>query len=129
MISLDTNLLLRLLLNDVPAQTKLVEQLLRSNPQVYVTDIVVTETVYVLENIYKLPRQTIHNLISQLLEMQQMVSNPYFLPHTLKLYLAKPALSFVDCYAACEAHYHRNRLYTFDKKLASQGGSHISLLA
>ncbi len=124
MTSLDTNVVLRFLLDDVPEQTQLATKLITKD-KVYVTDVVVIEAIYVLEKVIGLSRQDITKLISDFLGFSNVVHNPYFLLDTIKLYKRQPALSIVDCYATAEAKAYSNKLVTFDKRLVNQGGDHV----
>ena len=123
MKSLDTNIVLRFLLNDVPSQTAKAKTLLSRSPT-YVSDVVVTEAVFVMESFFGLDRTSIAHLIRMLMAVPGLISS-FFLQDVIDLYLARPALSWVDCYAAIEAKISGNSLYTFDKKLRTQGGSHV----
>lgn len=113
-----------MLLNDVPAQASRANKLLSSSP-VYVSDVILTETVYVLEQTLKYDRNFISNVLRMFLEMPGVLHNDHILPQVLSLFEQKPSLSFVDCYAAAEAKIFGTKLYTFDKKLISQGGAHV----
>jgi predicted nucleic-acid-binding protein len=128
MISLDTNIVLRFLLGDVPDQSEKATKLIE-NHKVYVTDVILTEVVYVLEKLYELPRKDIYELVTDFLNFSNVVHNPRFLLDTLALYRAHPSLSFVDCYACEEAKSYANELVTYDKRLTSQGGAHVKILA
>jgi len=127
MISLDTNVVLRFLLDDVPEQTKKATNVIGKN-KVYVTDVVVVEVVYVLEKVILLPRQDITRLVTDFLGFANVVHNPYFLLEVIQLYEHHPSLSVVDCYATAEAKAYNNQLITFDKRLISQGGRHVTSL-
>ena len=122
--SLDTNVVLRFLLNDIPVQTSKARRLISSS-QVYVSDVVVTETVYVLEQTLKYDRSFISGLLRMFLSLPQLSHNDHILPDAISLFEKRSALSFVDCYAAMEAKVFGAKLYTFDKKLIKQGGAHI----
>lgn len=124
MNSVDTNIVLRFLLNDVPAQTARSKKLLAGSP-VYVSDVVVTETVYVLEQTLKYDRSFISSLLRMFLGLPGVSHNDHILPAVFSLFEQKPSLSFVDCYAATEAKIFGTKLYTFDKKLINQGGAHV----
>lgn len=124
MNSLDTNVILRFLLNDIPAQTARARRLISSSP-VYVSDVVVTETVYVLEQSLKYDRSFISRLLRMFLSVPGVSHNDHILPGVINLFEKKRSLSFVDCYAATEAEIFGTKLYTFDKKLLNQGGAHV----
>lgn len=123
MKSLDTNIVLRFLLNDIPSQNLKAKALLSKSPT-YVSDVVVTEAVFVMESFFALDRASVAHLIKMFLVVPGLISS-FFLPDVIDLYLARPALSWVDCYVAIEAKISGNNLYTFDKKLRTQGGSHV----
>lgn len=127
MISLDTNVVLRFLLNDVPPQTQKATKIIQDS-QVYVTDVIVVEVIYVLEKVYMLGRSDVCTLVVNFLGFANVIYNTRFLLETVQRYEQYPALSIVDCYAAAEAKDYNNQLVTFDKRLATQGGQHINLL-
>lgn len=124
MNSLDTNIVLRFLLNDIPEQTIMARRLIAASP-VYVSDVVVTETIYVLEQKLIYDRSFICGVLRMFLGLQSVFYNDLVLPSVMKMFEERPSLSFVDCYAAMEAKVFGTKLYTFDKKLINQGGSHV----
>ncbi len=125
MTSLDTNVVLRFLLNDLPEQTEKAAKVIVKD-KVYVTDVVTVETVYVLEKVIELSRKDVVKLVTDFLGFANVVHNPFFLLDAIELYEQHPALSIVDCYAIAEAKAYNNKLVTFDKRLVSQGGNHVS---
>lgn len=127
MTSLDTNVVLRFLLNDVPEQTEIAAKVI-SKDKVYVTDVVTVEVVYVLEKVIELSRKDITKLVTGFLGFANVVHNPLFLLNAINFYEHHPSLSIVDCYATAESDAYNNKLVTFDKRLASQGGKHVSVL-
>ena len=127
MISLDTNVVLRFLLNDIPEETKKADVLIKQN-KVYVTDVTLMEIIYVLERALSLPRKEIKELIISFLSFANVVHNTVFLIDAVTFYSQHPSLSIVDCYASAEASAYHNRLVTFDKRLVSQGGDHVDSL-
>ncbi len=124
MNSLDTNIVLRFFLNDIPEQTIMARRLIAASP-VYVSDVVVTETIYVLEQKLIYDRSFICGVLRMFLGLQSVFYNDLVLPSVMKMFEERPSLSFVDCYAAMEAKVFGTKLYTFDKKLINQGGSHV----
>ncbi len=124
MNSLDTNIVLRYLLNDIPEQAEKVRTIIASSG-CYITDVVATEIVFVLERVIELDRQDIVRLLKSFLSLPNMIYNVYFLDQTLELYEKQSSLSIVDCYAATEAKVYKNYLLSFDKNLIKYGGSHI----
>lgn len=124
MNSLDTNIVLRYLLDDVPEQTAKA-RLVIVDSACYVTDVVATEVVFVLERVIGMERSDIVKLVQAFLGLPNLVYADYLLDETFELYSKQPSLSFVDCYAAIEAKIYKNTLYTFDKQLTKNGGTQI----
>ena len=127
MTSLDTNVVLRFLLGDVPGQTDKATSLIESRT-VYVTDVIIIEAIYVLEKVYQLSRADICDLIVGFLGFSNVVHNPRFLLDAIDMYRCHQALSIVDCYACHEARAYGNDLVTLDKRLVNQGGPHVHAL-
>ena len=124
MISLDANVILRYFLNDVPTQSLKSKAVIGSS-SVYVTDVVLTEVVFVLERVIEMDRSDIVRLVSAFLSLPNLIYNDYFLDQTIELYGTQKSLSFVDCYAATEAKMYNNVLVTFDQQLVKHGGDHV----
>lgn len=124
MISLDTNVVLRFLLNDVPSQTARARALF-SKPAVYVSDVVISEVAFVLERAMRFDRPYIGSLLKALMALPNLTVGSHFWLEAISLFESKKSLSFVDCYAATEAKVFGGTLYTFDRKLLNQGGKHI----
>ncbi len=124
MNSLDTNVVLRYLLNDIPEQTLKSKAVITGSAS-YVTDVVVTETIFVLERVVGMDRADIVRLIKKFLGLNSLIYNYYFLDQVIELYGVKKMLSIVDCYASVEAKVYKNVLITFDEELAKHGGKHV----
>jgi predicted nucleic-acid-binding protein len=124
MNSLDANVVLRFLLWDVPEQAKKAEQLIGYSA-CYVTDVIVTEVVFVLERVEGMERADIGRLLLKFLALPTVSSNERVLSRCLDLYTRRKALSFPDCYSAIEALQQGADLTTFDKDLIKHGGSHV----
>ena len=77
MIALDTNVLIRFLVEDDEAQsrraTKLIEGTVARDDQLFVSDIVMCETVWVLSSAYRFSRAEIVDALSQLLRARSVV--------------------------------------------------------
>jgi predicted nucleic-acid-binding protein len=123
--SVDANVLLRFFLHDEEAQTRQVGVLfMRENVIYHVADIVFQEMADVLYKYYDYDNQEAARLLSVMLNMPQLRCNRDILEPTLTLFAAHPKLSFADCYLACYARAKDcEPLWTFDRKLAAQGGS------
>ena len=119
--AIDTNIILRIILDDVPGMREKALRLLRKDGKAYfVSDIAISEAVYQMERVDKLSRDYIVAALRHLLEDNELRFSPY-LETIFSMYLSHPKLSFNDCYLAVEAE-KRNvaPLWTLDHKLAIQ---------
>ena len=123
--SLDTNALLRLLLNDIPKQHEATKKLLiQAEKQLAVADAAIIELVFVLARYYGLSRPQVNEAVTGLMQLQQINCNRALFEKALLLYLSRPALSFEDCCLSTYATLNEaEQLWTFDKKLASQAAN------
>lgn len=123
--SLDTNVLLRLLLNDIPEQHDAAKKLItEASGQLAVADTAIIELVFVLERHYQLMRNQISEAVMGILQLKEINANRMLFEAALPAYVGSPALSFEDC---CLGAYAKiddaEPLWTFDKKLANQSAS------
>lgn len=117
--SLDTNVLLRLILGDIPTQAEAVEKLLKPGSLFDVSDITIIEMIFVLEKIYKLPRTLIQENIFTIINHPSITCNRKLFSQTLPLYTGNPKLSIIDCALTKYAELSKAiPLYTFDTALA-----------
>lgn len=117
--SLDANVLLRLLLNDVPAEHAAALELV-GRGSFKVSDVAVAEVVFVLDRHYNWTCEQIHRLVGRLLQQPPILGSAQVGP-SLDRYKSAPKLSFEDCLLV--EHAGRDRaepLWTFDRKLANQ---------
>ncbi len=117
--SLDSNIVLRLILHDVPEQSALAADYLGRH-QCYVTDVVVSECVYVLEKVYRFDRKFIQNAFSNLLELDELSYSETLIEEAFNLYVSLRTLSFADCYSVAEAKFGTNQLLTFDRAIIKE---------
>lgn len=119
--SLDANVILRLLLNDVPAQHAAALALLSAGDSFAVSDTAMIETIFVLGRAYELSRAQQHEAVVGVLGQPNISGSLELFEAAFELYLAHPKLSFEDCYLVSVAERTgRGPLWTFDKKLVSQ---------
>ena len=76
MIGIDTNVLVRLIVNDDERQSRAAERFLLdgggSGQPCYVSDVALIETVWVLETVYGYGREPVSDALSSLLEAAQL---------------------------------------------------------
>ena len=70
----DTNVLVRHLTGDPRAIAERATAFLASEPELYLADLVVAETVYVLESFYKAPREQVAEAMRSLAAMRSMIT-------------------------------------------------------
>ena len=124
MNSLDANVVLRFLLNDLPAQSAKARRLI-TDSQCYVSDVILTEVVFVLEKVRGLRRPDIAVLLKRLISLENVVCNQAILERAIDLFTRTNQLSFPDCYLAIEALLSNDTVMSFDKGLLRHGGNHI----
>ena len=114
MVMLDTNIILRYLLNDHKEMAEKAEQYLNSG-SVYVTIEVIAEVVYVLKGVYSLERDLIADTIKGFLNLVrcQDMDVLYFAIDTY----GKRNFDFVDCILFGYHMLKGIEIVTFDKKL------------
>lgn len=124
--SLDTNVLLRLLLNDVPEQHASAKQLFNDQSGSFVVaDVAIMEIVFVLTgDVYKFTRDQASEAIEGILSIDKFDCNRQLFERALPLFTNHSALSFEDCCLSVYADLNDAApLWTFDKKLAHQTAS------
>lgn len=123
--SLDTSVILRIILKDIPDQClKVVDLFMRQGVRYNVADLAVTEAVYVLQTCYGWTRDGIVDSLQEVLEGQSINYNRALFERVFPMYLRYPKLSFNDCCLAAYAELNEAEpLWTFDKVLAKELGA------
>ena len=116
--SVDTNILLRYALHDVPDQSRAIEVMLASGASPVVEDAAILEMMYALEKVYEMKRDAVCDNVCAVIRSDAFVCNSAFFERVLLLYENEDKLSIIDC-ALLE--YARQRpalpLKTFDKDM------------
>lgn len=122
--SLDTNIILRLALRDVPEQCeKIVDLFMRQNVTYEVADLAITEAVYVMQKQGN-TRQQIVDTLAVVLDSFGLRYNQALFERVFPMYLEHSELSFNDCCLAGYAELNEAEpLWTFDKDLAEVSGT------
>ncbi|MGH3969340.1 MAG: type II toxin-antitoxin system VapC family toxin [Mycobacterium sp.] len=123
--SLDANVVLRLLLNDVPDQhTAAVRLLETADAPFAVSDVAVIEVVFALCRHYEFTRDAAAEAIDGLMSLIQIDCNQTVFTRARQLFTDHPKLSFEDCCLASYAELSNALpLWTFAKNLAGQAPS------
>lgn len=120
--SLDTNILARYILDDVPEQTVLAAQLFDNYDIPFdVADAALIELVHMLQHHYEYTRGELIRVLESVIRLENLQCHADFFEDVLVRFERHPKLSFVDCYLATRAEWNGQvPLWTFDKKLAAQ---------
>jgi len=114
MTRLDTNYILRYLLNDNEEMAAVAEEVIL-HQEVHISNEVWAEVVYVLEGVYNLEKKKISQVLLSLLRADNIqVVDKYNLVKALEIF-AQKKLDFVDCLLC--AYAELDEVLTFDKKL------------
>ena len=119
---LDTNILIRHLTGDPPQMAARATAYLGAGYDLYLTDLVVAETIYVLESFYEVPRPRVADAIRSLLALVSMiVVDRGLLLRAVELY-ETARLDFADAYlVACAESTGIFRVASFDKTIDRVG--------
>ena len=115
----DTNILVRHLVGDPPDMARRATAFLASEENLYLADLIVAETVYVLESFYEIDRPRISDAIRSLLAMAsvRVVDAPVLL-RTFALY-EEVRLDFADAYlVACAESTGVGKIASFDRAIS-----------
>ena len=130
-IAIDTNGLVRLLVQDDEAQSlaarRLVDEAYEAGEPILIVLLVVLETEWVLRSRYRLDQASIALAFTQLLESRDaLIESPETLEEALYMWAHQPAADFADCLlSARAAHLGRTRFVTFDAAAAKLPGAEL----
>lgn len=120
MIALDTNVLLRILIDDPGQmeQVKLARRYAKKHHSLYIPQVVQVELVWVLDFSYQLPKTDILRILKHLLENSVFVlQNEDQFEAALHLFQTVNT-SFSDCLILVESDQVGYEVVTFDKKFS-----------
>ena len=124
MIAVDTNILIRYITNDDPGQCKKAEKLLKQYPKprdVYVSNIVLVETEWVLSSVYHFPKKDILRTLDAIAGISQFAfDNRESLLLAIEKFW-KAGKDFSGCLIGEQGRIPLCKTYTFDKKLKTDG--------
>ena len=122
--SIDTNIILRYILGDIPEQRRQVAEYLKHSPSThFISNQVLLECIYAMEITLDMPRAEITDLMAFFLARysDKLEYDRDMLAEAFPHYLNHPKLSWVDCALSAEAKArHHAPVVTFDKKFATQ---------
>lgn len=118
---LDTNVILRYLLNDHPQhflQAQLVmAEVITGNTTVYIPDSVLAECVYVLLKVYKIPKSKVCTTLTDIFSLDGISSiNRDILNNSLKLF-SEHNVDIVDAIVHVTAKQQGWKVFSFDQDM------------
>ena len=118
MVLIDTNIIVRILLNDNPLLLKRAKELIEKEEEVLVLDPIVFEVFYVLENkIYNTPKKEAVLSVRRFLKQKKVVlENKELIELTLDKY-NQTNISVPDAYLLARYILNKDKVITFDHKL------------
>ena len=119
---LDTNALLRFLLNDNIEQSNEVVELLdkakAGTIKLFITQIVIFEISFILEKYYHFPKEKIIDGLGTLLASSYLeIQDRTVFQEAIEQFETKN-IDFVDCFLICKAKEDDSTIFTFDKDLS-----------
>ena len=120
-IIIDTNAILRFLLNDVATQHNEIFELIKKAQskklKIIIPQIVVFETYFTLKSYYKFKKETLLKILESLLSADYLeVENKQIFMDTVKIFRSSN-LEFVDCFLVSNSEMLGLDLFTFDNNL------------
>jgi predicted nucleic-acid-binding protein len=115
---IDTNVLIRHLTGDPPELATRAAAYLQVEQELFLADLVVAETVYVLESFYEAPRVQVAEAIRSLLALTSIVVvDPALLLRAIEVY-ETDRLDFAEAYlVACAESTGVGRVASFDRSI------------
>lgn len=110
----DTNILLRFIIDDNKELADIAENILKSD-ECHLLPEVIPEIIYVLRSVYKYQREDIAQAIQRLLPL--VVVKEQLLTNLALTYFAQFKLDYVDCILLARNKLYGREVATFDKEL------------
>ena len=124
MIAVDTNVLVRVLVDDPgqPAQVRAAKAVIKKAGEVFISQVVQVETVWILETAYGLKRDDILIVLDTLaLNSSYILEHEHLFVEALALFRMNKA-DFADFVILAAAQNENSTLFTFDKRLSRSSG-------
>jgi predicted nucleic-acid-binding protein len=116
MFLVDTNIILRYLLNDVPGQSEIARREMKSGDVIILTQ-VVAEVIYVLSKIYKVDRKDISENLLKIFSLENVVVENEEIVYFTVFEYGNSKLDFVDELLYANSRIRGIEVKTFDAGL------------
>lgn len=115
---IDTNVLIRHLTGDPPEMAARATAFLGAAHELLLTDLIVAETVYVLESFYEAPRGQVAQAVRSLIAFESVVCvDPALLLRAIEFY-ETDRFGFAEAYlVACAENTRVNKVASFDRSI------------
>ncbi len=129
MQAVDTNVLVRALTGDDPGQSPAAAAFIQGHAPVWVSHVVLVETVWVLESVYDCGKPQLVEALKRMVDNKDLaLEDPAVLRSALALYESKGKVHFEDCLILEIARQSGHLpLATFDKALGKCEGAQTVL--
>ena len=126
---LDSNIILRVLIEDDKVQLNKIKKLLHSDKNFYLHDVIVSEVIWVAVKFYKVDKETVINAITNLIELPNLFCDKDRILEALNIWNSSTKLSFVDSYLLASSSIDKNdAVYTFDKGILKTKVNGVNVL-
>lgn len=116
---IDTNLIIRFLVNDDQKKVARVETLLKDKDSINILlDTVLAEIIWVLSSYYLLEKQEVVEKVRALIHVDTIECNEVLVNRSLTIW-EENNISYIDAYLASVAELGNIQLYSYDKKFNS----------
>jgi len=122
-VVLDTNVLVRYLVQDIPEQavraTTLFDSVASGEIAIRLPDTVVFESIYILQRVYSISKTETADALTRIIEHPSVIlDHKHSVLHALRFWQGTGGLSFADCYhLALAADLGFTEIYSFDKQM------------
>ncbi|MBS9532576.1 PIN domain-containing protein [Mycobacterium sp. M1] len=115
---IDTNIVVRHLTGDPPEMAARATAYLETEPELLLADLIVAETVYVLESFYQAPRSQVAEAVRSLIAFDSMVCvDPALLLRAIQIY-ETDRIDFAEAYlVACAESTGVGKVASFDRSI------------
>ncbi len=117
MVFLDTNIVMRYLLDDHIELSAKARQIIDSSTQLFICDGVCAEIVYVLSKTYLVEHEVIKQTILEFLEKENIFVTKKEVVKKSLAFFASENLDYMDCFLCAFNHVEGVKIETFDNKL------------
>lgn len=118
----DTNIIVRHLTGQPPEIATRATAFLAAEAELFLADLIVAETIYVLESFYKTPRELIATAMRSLIALRSVITvDPALLLRSLEVY-EFDRIDFAEAYLVARAESSGvNRVASFDRSIDRAG--------